>query len=178
MEQNASEGNQDENGNAMGTGTVATQGPNDLSHAVEDRDLMLTHIPETISDDEDVVEIGSQNQNTVNNESRNSCYPRRKRNVPDRFVFHAKISNDEQAIEQALSRPNASDWRDAIDAEVKALQDNKTWKAQVPPRDTHVIDSNLILLIKRDPILAADILKRVFLQRDTRKGKSTILIHR
>ena len=168
MEQNASEGNQDESGNAMGTGTVATRGQNDETHALDDRDLMLTHIPETISDDDDIVELWSENQNTVENDSGNSRDPRRERNTSDRFVFHSKISNEEQTIDQALSGPDASDWRDAIDAEVKAHEDNKTWKAQLPPPDTHVIDSKLILTIKKDPILDAD--ARFFKARIVAKG--------
>ena len=51
-------------------------GRNDETHTLEDRDCMLTHIPEAIYGDEDIVEVESENQKTVENESGISRYPK------------------------------------------------------------------------------------------------------
>lgn len=116
-------------------------------------EVLLTHIPQTVCnsqiENEDSVEIDGINLRIVDVESGNSRYPRRTWTTSDRFVFHTKPSNEEQKIDQALNVPNTAEWKAAIDVELKALEDNKTWKAEVPPFDTHVIDSKLILTIKK-----------------------------
>ena len=91
----------------------------------------------------------------MENETGNEQYPIRARNTTDRFSFHAAVMQDEEeTIAQALGRVHVSDWKFAIDAEIKALQENRTWKAQVPPHDAAVIDPKYMLSINKDRVLA------------------------
>lgn len=109
--------------NDMGTGYGSTDIM--MVDTLANHNTLLSHIPGTTND--------AQNEAVVDTETGNQSYPRRARTTTDRFSFHAEVLQDEEeTVPHAMSVPNASDWKAAIDAGIKALQDNGTRKPQVP----------------------------------------------
>ena len=51
------------------------------------------------------------------------------------------ITNQEEpkTRTEALLRPDKSLWIEAMNGEMKSLEDNKTWDIVIPPKDTNIV---------------------------------------
>jgi hypothetical protein len=80
-------------------------------------------------------------------------YPRRDHNPPVRFGYLAEdeVLTDPQSYEEAMSRPDAKLWSQAMDEEMKSLMENKTWDpVDSVPKHARAIPVKWIFKIKRD----------------------------
>lgn len=57
---------------------------------------------------------------------------------------------DPLTVNEALSGPNAKEWKEAMDEEYKSLLENDTWETTTLPADKHVIPCKWVYKIKRN----------------------------
>lgn len=74
-------------------------------------------------------------------------YPSRERLAPKRYGFKLTVTVADEEMKDvslALTGPNPNLWREAIDSELEALREHKTWVAESPPAGKRTIDSRLL----------------------------------
>lgn len=81
-------------------------------------------------------------------------YPLRKRKpvqFPDYVTYQATSEQDDPlTVQEALSRKDAKQWRDAIQEELDALKKNGTWVLVKPEQATNIVDSKWLFRIKKE----------------------------
>jgi hypothetical protein len=72
----------------------------------------------------------------------------------DHYVYHARgcMTDQPNSVQEALKRPDAVQWQDAISAELIALVEKNTYTEMVLPPGKTAIPSKLVLNIKRDAV--------------------------
>lgn len=60
-----------------------------------------------------------------------------------------KANADNPTLKMAMESPEASDWTDAIQLEINAINQRKTWELVPRPSNVQVIPSKLVLKVKR-----------------------------
>lgn len=71
---------------------------------------------------------------------------------PTLAAFHGLEHPDEpRTVKEALSRPDAEDWRHAMERELQSLEDNKTWTLTELPPGRQPIKSKWVFKLKTAP---------------------------
>jgi hypothetical protein len=70
----------------------------------------------------------------------------------EHYVYHARgcMTDQPNSVQEALKRPDAVQWQDAINAELTALVEKNTYTEMVLPPGKTAIPSKFVLNIKRD----------------------------
>ncbi|KAJ1525556.1 hypothetical protein ONE63_010361 [Megalurothrips usitatus] len=80
-------------------------------------------------------------------------YPLKERKTTrrDDHVYYASyFSEDPQTVEEALSRPDAREWKRAMDEEMESLNRHGTWELVSRPDGRNVISSKWVFKLKTD----------------------------
>lgn len=70
--------------------------------------------------------------------------------LEDYETLYFSLLEEPATYEQAMAGPHSSSWQEAIDEELKAIQDNETWSIVEKPSNCEIIDSKWVFRIKRD----------------------------
>ena len=77
---------------------------------------------------------------------------RSSRNKAPNYTFAAQVLDEPQSYLEAMASTDAPQWRAAIEEEVKALLDNKTWVLVDPPKDgTRILGGKYVFKKKLGP---------------------------
>lgn len=71
---------------------------------------------------------------------------------------------DPQSVEEALSRPDAAMWKEAIDSEIDSLVAHGSWRLEDLPEDRRPVGSKFVLTRKRDGRYKARLVAQGFTQ--------------
>lgn len=107
-------------------------------------------IPENI-DENSTSEEESENEKRTDEPRRSE---RSNKGVPpDRFMGRLKMITSQEEPKtrtEALSRPDKSLWIEAMNEEMKSLENNKTWDIVIPQKDINIVGCKWVYKIKRD----------------------------
>ena len=76
----------------------------------------------------------------------------RSRRMPDYYgdrVFLTAAGDDPRTLKQAMRSPAANQWKDAMEAEYKALDNHKTWNLVDLPKDANLVGCKWVYKTKR-----------------------------
>lgn len=105
-------------------------------------DTVIEQSAEEDSIDEHSDEIQTSNRYELRN--RNCLRP------PNRFEANLVEFEEPLTYEEAMTSDNAREWKEAIDAELRALKKNKTWIVTTLPEGKKAITSKWVFKIKRN----------------------------
>ena len=135
----------------------------ELPTTIAGRDI-LTYIPEMPSDfrqregsDEPTTPIRTNSTDVqeqhatepdVSGTTASDRYPTRNRSRPDFYsdgsAHLATADQDPTSISEAMSLPDASSWKDALDSKMKSLKDHCTWSIEELPSGTKPLRSRVV----------------------------------
>lgn len=114
--------------------------------------------PFTIDDDDvnkDPSNDVSENQCTSPSASQSDSHynfrPRNALKPPARYDLNIADILTPQTYEEAISSPQAENWKEAINDELNSLEKNQTWELVPLPKDSNVIGSKWVFKIKHLP---------------------------
>lgn len=77
--------------------------------------------------------------------------PRSSLKVPARYEVNVADIAIPNTYEEAMSSPQANNWKEAIQEELNSLEKNKTWDLVLPPESANIIGSKWVFKVKYLP---------------------------
>jgi transposase InsO family protein len=83
-------------------------------------------------------------------------YPKRARNPPTEWYrvqtprVHMAVVPEPTTMQEAMSSANASDWQEAVNSELRSLEENKTWELVSLPYGQTPIPCKWVFKVKKD----------------------------
>lgn len=154
----------------------------------EERDTTTTQesdselVDAETDDDSEWLPSGDENGNVTVVQDGERRYPDRERFPVSRYTDNAFLADrvlpyrsapDPKTYQEAVTSPESDDWKIAINAEVRALESNKTWvlvdKSQA--RGAKILTSRWVFRTKEDGVKKARLVVRGFEQGDVDYGE-------